>query len=164
MKSKPDKMPNIAIGLNMLARILLATFTLAVIIAIALRLALTDGSIILADIQQYTFGSLMLTAILIAFQNNKHVKAGLIDNKLTESQRRYFSVAWIFIFAIIPSALIMALSVSDVIIAWQHLEGSREHGGLPGYFLVKSLLPVFCLMMIIIGAGKILSFFGATGN
>ncbi len=44
-------------------------------------------------------------------------------------------------------ALIAAVSVPYVAESWARLETSREAGGLPGLFLIKSVLLVFCAVL-----------------
>lgn len=36
-----------------------------------------------------------------------------------------------------------------VLESWSRLEGSREAGGLPGLFLLKSVIPVFCILILL---------------
>ena len=38
-----------------------------------------------------------------------------------------------------------------VLESWSRLEGSREAGGLPGLFLLKSVIPVFCVLILLQG-------------
>jgi TRAP-type mannitol/chloroaromatic compound transport system permease small subunit len=33
------------------------------------------------------------------------------------------------------------------VVSWQRLEGSREAGGLPGLFLLKSVIVAFCVLL-----------------
>jgi len=52
------------------------------------------------------------------------------------------------IFLLLPLvALVFAISFDYVADSWLRLEESREAGGLPGLFLLKSVLLVFCLLL-----------------
>ena len=36
--------------------------------------------------------------------------------------------------------------------SWARLEGSGEAGGLPGLYLLKTIIPIFCVLMLLQGA------------
>ena len=49
---------------------------------------------------------------------------------------------------LLPSlAVLLLFSLDYVAAAWSRLEGSREAGGLPGLFLLKTVIPAFCLLL-----------------
>ena len=49
---------------------------------------------------------------------------------------------------VLPFALaVMVLSVPYVARSWAILEGSRETSGLPALFLLKTLIPLFALLL-----------------
>ena len=43
--------------------------------------------------------------------------------------------------------LVLWVSIPYVWDSWQRLEQSREAGGLPGLFLLKTVIPVMCLLL-----------------
>ncbi|MGF1561877.1 MAG: TRAP transporter small permease subunit [Geminicoccaceae bacterium] len=62
--------------------------------------------------------------------------------------------AWVDLFGalfLMLPVLIMVLWVSWPYVAesWSKMEASREAGGLPGLFLLKSAIPAFCILMIL---------------
>jgi TRAP-type mannitol/chloroaromatic compound transport system permease small subunit len=49
---------------------------------------------------------------------------------------------------LLPMVLIVFLvSIDYVASSWGKLEESREAGGLPGLFLLKTVIPLFCLLL-----------------
>src|SRR3546814_13754116 len=66
------------------------------------------------------------------------------------SSLRYKAVVDLFgsLLLLLPLVVIVVMgSYGYVIDSWQRLEVSRETGGLPGLFLLKSVILVFCLLI-----------------
>ena len=64
--------------------------------------------------------------------------------------------AWVDLFGslfLLMPVIIMILMYSYpyVVTSWHRLEGSHETGGLPGLFLYKSVILVFCVLMLLQG-------------
>ena len=64
--------------------------------------------------------------------------------------------AWVNLFGsllLLMPVVVMVLWVSwpYVLQSWSRFEGSREAGGLPGLFLLKSVIPVFCVLILLQG-------------
>jgi TRAP-type mannitol/chloroaromatic compound transport system permease small subunit len=60
--------------------------------------------------------------------------------------------AWVDLLGALFLALPMLITVFVVALpyvetSWSRLEGSREAGGLPGLFLLKTVIPVFCVLV-----------------
>jgi TRAP-type mannitol/chloroaromatic compound transport system permease small subunit len=56
---------------------------------------------------------------------------------------------------LLPFMLVLGwLALPYVARSWTILERSRESSGLPGVFLVKTLIPVFALLMALQGAAQ----------
>jgi TRAP-type mannitol/chloroaromatic compound transport system permease small subunit len=54
-----------------------------------------------------------------------------------------------------PFCLLLFLSSLDYVAAsWRVLESSRETGGLPGVFLMKSLIPLTALLLLLAGLAR----------
>jgi TRAP-type mannitol/chloroaromatic compound transport system permease small subunit len=47
--------------------------------------------------------------------------------------------------------LVFFMALPYVIESWSRLEQSREAGGLPGLFLLKTVIPLFCILMALQG-------------
>ena len=44
--------------------------------------------------------------------------------------------------------MVLVVSWPYVLESWVQLEQSREAGGLPGLFLLKTVIPVFCVLLL----------------
>lgn len=79
----------------------------------------------------------------------RHVRIDVLSerfSKTTQSRVNFIG----FIFLLIPMMVaVFVSSIGYVIEAWSILEGSAELSGLPGKFLLKSVIPVFACLMVL---------------
>lgn len=73
-----------------------------------------------------------------------------VDVVYRPAGRRY--KAWVDLFGslvlLLPMAVVVAyMSMDYVGDSWVRLEPSREAGGLPGLFLLKTIIPAFCVLV-----------------
>ena len=77
-----------------------------------------------------------------------------VDVFYRSASRRY--KAWVNLFGsmvlLLPMAGIVAyMSIGYVNDSWVRLETSREAGGLPALFLLKTVIPIFCVLLALQG-------------
>ena len=108
----------------------------------------------------YFHATIFMLAAAWALLCNKHVRIDVISSHLAETGRRRVEL-WGTLFLLIPMMLaIIVTSVPYVLQSWSILEGSTEVSGLPGLFLLKSVLPVFALLMLIAGVMRLRQLYG----
>ena len=132
--------------------VLLSAFLISVLGAVIGRYFFDYGSAKLDDLQHYTFSLLTLIGIFYAFSTGNHVR---ITSRYSETHNHVFEQLWLIAGATIPFTLLLIASIKPILLAWQNLEGSAEPGGLPGYFLVKTALPIFCAAIIYIALKRL---------
>jgi len=130
---------------------LLALLFVLMFSGVVLRQAFNSGSIYLQDLSAYSFAVLIMLAMPAALTAGRHVRADILDRRISKKNARCLQVAayWIFLLPAFLVTLVYALP--DLIFSWRILEGSGEPEGLGGYFLVKSTLVVMCGLMILQG-------------
>ncbi|MCC5995030.1 MAG: TRAP transporter small permease subunit [Oceanicaulis sp.] len=100
----------------------------------------------------YLHSALFLLTSAAALLQGGHVRVDILYGKLSERGRAWTDLAGTYL-ALIPMCwLILMTSSGYVGSAWRILERSRESDGLPLVFLLKTLIPVFAVMMIFQGA------------
>ncbi len=116
-------------------------------IVVVLRYVFDSGSIALQEVTTYLHATIFLVGMAYTLQQDAHVR---VDIFYSRCSRR--SKAWIDLFGalflLLPFMLFISW-VSWIYIAdsWSVLEGSREAGGLPGVFLLKSLILVMTFLL-----------------
>lgn len=84
-------------------------------------------------------------ATLLAGQ---HVRVDIFHSHMSETARARVDLIGFYVFLLPVSLIILWKSQSFVTFGWQIFEGSNENDGIKGVFLLKTLIPAFCLMMI----------------
>ena len=135
--------------------LMLGAFFITVLAAVAMRYLTLPGLLVLADLQHYLISAMIYLAIILAFAKGKHVKLQILpaDNGFLGGTGFY--MAWMLIAVVIPLLTITWVAIPQLVPSWHSMEGSRELAGLPGYFVIKTLLPVFCLVMAGLALRKI---------
>jgi len=131
---------------------LLILLALSEISIVLLRYIYGVGYLKLQDLALYSFSALVILSVVYSFGCNVHVRVDIFREKHSHKTKRIIDILAI-IFCLYPLFTITLYWVwPDIVYAWSIYEGSRETGGLAGLFLVKSLLPVVCVLMIVQGS------------
>lgn len=136
-----------ALACQTLLAILLAG-QLAVVI---LRYVFGVGFIELQDAVAYSFAALVVLGLPVAMAEDAHVRVDVFRAGQGPRARAWTDRVGIVAFLIPVFGLTLWHVWADIVFSWSIREGSRETGGLPGLFLVKTALPLACGLMILQG-------------
>lgn len=126
--------------------------TLAVVV---LRYVFGEGSIILQESVMYMHALVFMLGIPYALKADAHVRVDLFYSRLGPRGRALVNLTG-HVLALLPVAVVMILySRNYVASAWRVGEGSAEVGGIPGVFLLKTLIPVCAILLILQGIAEI---------
>lgn len=118
--------------------------TVAIVI---LRYAFEIGAIPLQESVMYMHGLLFLFGIPYGIHKNTHVRVDILYSKLSPSQQAVINLTGHLIFLLPIAIFILVTCWPYTLSSWRVLEGSAEVGGIPGIFLLKTLLPITALLM-----------------
>lgn len=80
---------------------------------------------------------------------DKHVRVDVFYSKVSDRARRYIDMFG-HVFLLLPSMLaLLYWSWTSVMNSWSILEGPISVGGIKAVFLMKSLIPAFCILLIL---------------
>jgi len=118
-------------------------------IVVVLRYVFDIGWIALQESVTYMHAMVFLVGASWAMQHDAHVRVDIFYSRFSTRTK-----AWIDLFGslllLLPVMMFIAwISWEYVIDSWEVLEGSREAGGLPAVFLLKSLIVVLAIMLIL---------------
>lgn len=145
---------NAAIGRG--AAWLLPAMAGAVVALVVLRHAFGLGALWLQDATLYAHALLFLALAGWTLQLNGHIR---VDIFYAEASPRIKAAIDLFgaMLLLLPFLAVLAwLSLPYVGRSWRILEGSREAGGLPAVFLLKSAIPAFCVLLGLQGLAQAL--------
>jgi len=153
-------------GLNGFARFLRAVDALteaagrlAGVLAIALvalsfslvlaRYALGVGSVAAQEAVLWLHSALFLLGLAFALRHGAHVRVDVFSQRWTARTRARVELAGMALLLLPLCTFIVAMSWDYVAASWAAREGSRDPGGLPGWYLLKSLLPLSAALLML---------------
>ena len=133
-----------------LAMVLL-TFTIVV-----LRYGFNLGWIWLQESVTYLHATVFMVAAAWAIQTDDHVRVDIFYRERSDRHKAVVNLAGTLVFIFPFSLFLLFMGWDYVAVSWQTLESSREAGGLPAVFLLKSLvliLPALLLLQSLVSLG-----------
>jgi len=85
-----------------------------------------------------------------------HVRVDVFYRRMSPRQQALVDLAGTLVFLLPLCGYLLVESLPYVINSWRILERSREAGGLPGLYLVKSLIPLMALLLGLAGVAEAL--------
>lgn len=132
--------------------LLMALVTLSVVV---LRYAFAIGIIPMQESIIYMHGILFMLGIPYGLLQNSHVRVDLIYSRLNPRAQDRVDIAGHILFLLPIAVYIFVTSLPYVAASWRVLEGSAEVGGIPGIFLLKTLIPVMAVLLFLQGLSEI---------
>ena len=123
---------------------------------VVLRYAFNIGAIPLQESVMYMHGLLFMLGIPYSLLTDSHVRVDLIYSRLKPIHKNRIDLAGHLLFLLPISVFIFFTSLPYVSASWRVFEGSAEVGGIPGIFLLKTLIPVMAVLLFLQGLSQII--------
>ena len=114
---------------------------------VVLRYAFGMGSIGLQESVLYAHAALFMLAAAWTLQVEGHVRVDIFYANASPRRRALVDLIGAVVFLFPVAIAIAVLSLPYVERSWAILEHSREASGLPFVYLLKSLIPLFALLL-----------------
>jgi TRAP-type mannitol/chloroaromatic compound transport system permease small subunit len=114
---------------------------------VLMRYAFAIGSIWLSESIIYAHAALFLLAAAWTLQQNGHVRVDVFYSKASARQKAVIDLLGSLLLLLPVMAVIIYFALPYVARSWSMLERSRETSGLPFVYLLKTLIPLFALLM-----------------
>ncbi|MFD2191501.1 TRAP transporter small permease subunit [Pistricoccus aurantiacus] len=122
---------------------------------VVLRYAFDINSNLAQEAVMYSHATVFLLAAAYALRHDSHVRVDIFYRALSVKKKAWVDLLGT-VFLLIPVMIFVVLSsLGYVGKSWGILEGSSEAGGIPGVFLLKTLIPVFGVLMLLQGSVEI---------
>jgi len=109
-------------------------------IVVVLRYVFDIGSIALQETTTYFHAAVFLIGMAYTMQQDAHVRVDIFYARFSRKTKAWIDLSGA-LFLLLPFMLFISwISWQYIADSWSVLEGSREAGGLPGVFLLKSLI------------------------
>lgn len=149
-------------GLDHLARAtggLLGWFTLAMVLlqsaVVLLRYGLNGGSVALQDSVVYLHGAVFMLGLAYALYTGAHVRVDVFYRRMSPRRRAWVDAVGTLVFLLPLCAFIAIGSWHFAAASWAVRETSSSAGGLPGVFLLKSLIPLAAATLALQGLAEL---------
>lgn len=136
---------------------MLALILIGQLSVVILRYVFGVGFIELQDAVTYSFATLVVLGVPVAQAVDGHVRVDVFRGHQSPRVRAWFDRVGIVAFLIPVFGLTIWWVWPDVAYSWSIHEGSVETGGLPGLFVVKTMLPLACVLMIVQGLAGLIT-------
>ena len=116
-------------------------------IVVVLRYVFDSGSIALQETTTYFHATIFLVGMAYTLQHNAHVRVDIFYSRLSKQGQAWVDLCGALLLLLPFMLFISWISWEYIADSWAVLEGSREAGGLPGVFLLKSLILVMTSLL-----------------
>ncbi len=127
---------------------------LGTVVVVALRYVLQEGSIALQEAVIYAHVVTVLLGIAYTLREDGHVRVDLFYTQYSRRAARRVNLLGHWLFLIPVSLMLIWVCVPYAQQSWRVFEGSSEVGGLPGLFLLKTLLPTSAVYLLLQGIAE----------
>lgn len=124
---------------------------------VVMRYGFNAGSIAIQESVVYLHSIVFMLAIAYTYKHNGHVRVDIFYSSFNERKKAWVDLLGT-LFLLIPFCIyLVSASWEYASNAWRLLEGSREAGGLPLVFILKSLVPLMPALLLIQGLATLCS-------
>lgn len=123
---------------------------------VAARYIFNFGSIGLQESVMYMHGVVFMLGIGFTLKEQGHVRVDVLHERLPQKTRTIIELSGHLLFLVPVSVFILWSSLDYVSFSWRLSESSAQPGGLPGVYLVKTLIPLMAILLLLQGISEIL--------
>ena len=132
-----------------------AWFILAMVLItffnVVMRYGFNFGLIAIQESVIYLHSFVFMLAIAYTYKHNDHVRVDIFYSKYSSSQKAWVNLLGT-LFLLFPFCIYLIFSSWEYAAkSWVLLEGSREAGGLPFLFILKTLVPLMPALLLLQG-------------
>lgn len=130
-----------------IAAVLTIFMVFNVFVVVALRYGFSMGRIWMQELYVWTHAFVFLAASGYTFREDGHVRIDLIYGKRSPRTKAIINLLGSIIFALPFLGFLTKWSWPIVARSFANMERSSEAGGLPGLFVLKGAILLFCITM-----------------
>lgn len=120
-------------------------------IVVIMRYLFDIGSIALQESITYMHALLFMLGAAYTLRHDGHVRVDIFYRRFGPRGRAWVDLLGVLLLLLPVTLFITWISWDYVASSWTLREGSREAGGLPGVFLLKSAIPLMALLLLLQG-------------
>jgi TRAP-type mannitol/chloroaromatic compound transport system permease small subunit len=123
---------------------------------VVLRYGFNLGWIAMQESVMYLHGMVFLLGTAHTLRVNEHVRVDIFYRRFSPKKQAKVDIFGSLFLLMPVNIFIFMVSFDYVMRAWRVLEASQEAGGIPGVFLLKSLILLFSFTMLLQGIAEVI--------
>ncbi len=132
---------------------------LVMFLTVILRYVFNMGWIWMQESVSFMHGCVFMLAAGYSLLHNEHVRIDIFYRPMTVRKKGLVNIFGI-LFLLFPTCyVVLYYAFPYVANSWAVFEGSREVGGLPGVFLLKTAILIFAVLLGLQGVSKLIRAF-----
>lgn len=144
-----DKIDALNERVGQFAAWLVLALVLVTFLVVVLRYGFNFGRISLQESTTYLHAFVFMLAGAFTLKHNQHVRVDIFYQDMSTRSKAKVDLFGTF-FLLLPFAgFILWVSFDYVYNSWKLLEGSREAGGLPFIYILKTLIPAMAILLFL---------------
>jgi TRAP-type mannitol/chloroaromatic compound transport system permease small subunit len=120
-------------------------------LVVILRYIFSIGFVWLQELYVWQHALVFMLGAGYTFLHGGHVRVDIFYARMSARRRAIVDLFGTFVFLLPWLAVILYYGMPFLSLSWRLLEPSSQAGGLPGYFLLKSAIPTFCVLVALQG-------------
>jgi TRAP-type mannitol/chloroaromatic compound transport system permease small subunit len=146
-----DKVERFIAGTGKFCSWLNLAVVILIFVIVVFRYVFNLGWIWLQESVTYMHAAIFMLGAAWTLSLEGHVRVDIFYRDMPARRKALVNVIGSLLFLLPFCTFCLWVSFEYVVDSWQFLEGSREAGGLPGVYLVKSLIPLMALLLLLQG-------------
>ena len=116
-------------------------------LVVILRYVFSIGFVWLQELYVWQHAIVFMLGAGYTFLHGGHVRVDIFYARMSPRRRAMVDLFGTLAFLLPWLAVILYYGMPFLTLSWRLLEPSSQAGGLPGYFLLKSVIPTFCVLV-----------------
>ena len=151
MQSVSTFLDSLSRWIGRIASVGILFMTVVTFVIVVLRYGFGIGSIALQESVMYMHAVVFMLGAAYTLREDGHVRVDIFYRQFSPKLKAIVNLLGTLLLLFPVCIFILVISWDYVASSWQLLESSREAGGLPLVFVLKSLIPAFCVLMLLQG-------------
>lgn len=143
---------------RILAWLCLATMLVTVLVVLQRYLFQAGNMVAFQEAVTYLHATVFMLALGWTFKRNGHVRVDVFYRKFSQRTKAWVNCLGILVFLLPFCVFLFFASLDFVRLSWAIGETSNESGGLPIVYLLKSLIPLMCVLLALQAFAELLRY------
>jgi TRAP-type mannitol/chloroaromatic compound transport system permease small subunit len=116
-------------------------------LVVVLRYVFSIGFIWLQELYVWQHAVVFMLGAGYTLLHGGHVRVDIFYARMDPRRRAVVDLFGTFVFLLPWLGVVLYYGMPFLILSWRLLEPSSQSDGLPGFFLLKSVIPAFCVLV-----------------